>query len=116
LFVGGAHGTLPGMIFGSAFCTLGQFLYNEFGVQRLKFISRRYPVPSSRPPPSTVSELSEPPAPKKPAFDRLIHAIGLKKLSDEEYLAQMREERATYIRRIAELEAQLEADRDLKHP
>lgn len=116
MFVGGARGTLRGIIFGSVFCTLGQFLYNEFGVQRLKFISRRYHVPSSRPPPSTVSEPSELPEPKRPVFDRLIHAVGLKKLSDEEYLAQMREERAAYIRRIAELEAQLEADKDLKHP
>jgi len=101
-------------MFGSIFCTLGQALYNEFGVQRIKFISRRYPIPSQ---PSTpiALEPSEPPAPKRPLLERMISAIGLNKLSDEEYLAQMREERAVYLRRIAELEAQLE-EKNPKHP
>jgi BMFP domain-containing protein YqiC len=38
----------------------------------------------------------------------MVSAIGFNRLSDEEYLAQLREERAAYLRRIAELEAQLE--------
>ncbi|KAI0256652.1 hypothetical protein BJV78DRAFT_1117210, partial [Lactifluus subvellereus] len=103
----GTRGTFTGMMFGSVFCTIGQLLYNEFHVQRIRFISRRYPAPSSRPPPPTR---------KKPLFDRLIHAAGLKRLSDEEYLTQMREKRAAYLQRIAELEAQVEADKDLEHP
>jgi len=92
------------MVFGSVFCTLGQVLYNELGVQRIKFISRRYAVPAS----PVVAVLPEPPVPKQPLFDRMIHALGLKKLSDEEYIAQMKEKRAAYLRRIAKLEAQLE--------
>jgi hypothetical protein len=91
-------------MFGSVFCTLGQVLfYNEIGVQRIKFISRR-----SRPPTPTVPELAEPCIPKQPLLDRIIHAIGINRLSDEEYLTQMREERAAHLRRIAKLEAQLE--------
>jgi hypothetical protein len=100
------------MMFGSVFCTIGQLLYNEFHVQRIRFISRRYLAPSSRSPPPTVPVLSEPPEPKEPLFDRLIRAVGLKRLTDEEYLAQMREERAAYLQRITELEAQVEADND----
>jgi hypothetical protein len=38
----------------------------------------------------------------------MIHAIGIYKRSDEEYLAQMREKRVTYLRRIEKLEVQLE--------
>ena len=103
------------MMFGSVFCTLGQVLYNELGVQRLKFISRRYTIPSQPPTPSTVSGLAEPSMPKKPLLDRMIHVIGINKLSDEEYLAQMREKRAAYLQRIGKLEAQLEEDNSSKY-
>jgi hypothetical protein len=112
--LGGIRGTFTGMMFGSLFCTLGQVLYNEIGVQRIKFISRRYPIPS-HPPAPTVSGTADPPMPKQPLLDRVIHAIGINRLSDEEYLTQMREERAAYLRRIAGLEAQLEEDRNTKN-
>jgi hypothetical protein len=101
------------MIFGSVFCTLGQVVYNEMGVQRLKFISRRYYTPQP-PTPSTVSGLVKPSVPKKPLLDRMIHAIGINRLSDEEYVAQMREKRAVYQRRIEKLEARLEEDKSSK--
>ena len=104
--LGGTRGTLTGMMFGSVFCTLGQMLYNEIGVQRIKFISRRYPIPPQLPTP--------PPVPKKSLLDRMVHAIGVNKLSDEEYLAKMREDRAAYLRRIAKLETQLEEDSNSK--
>jgi hypothetical protein len=112
---GGTRGTFTGLMFGSVFCTLGQLLYNEFGVQRIKYISRRHliPSPSSMP---IASEPSNPPSPKRPLFDRMIHAIGFNRLSDEEYLAQLREKRAAILRRIANLEAQLEEEKDPKHP
>jgi hypothetical protein len=42
----------------------------------------------------------------------MIHVIGISRLSDEEYLTKMRRERAAYLRRIAELEAQLEDTRN----
>jgi hypothetical protein len=115
--LGGTRGTFTGLTFGSVFCTLGQLLYNEFGVQRIKFISRRYPIPSE-PPTRTpiVLEASEPPAPKQPLLDRIIHAMGLNRLSNEEYLVRLREERAAYLRRIADLEAQLEEEKNSKHP
>ncbi|KAI0301986.1 hypothetical protein BC826DRAFT_904548 [Russula brevipes] len=88
----GTRGAFPGLMFGSVFCALGQLLYNEFGVQRLKFISRRYPI--SHHPVPTVSEPAEPPIPKQPLLDRIVHAVGFNKLSDEEYLVQMKEKRA----------------------
>jgi hypothetical protein len=110
--LGGTRGTITGMMFGSVFCTLGQVLYNEMGVQRLKFISRRYPISSQPPTPSTVFGLGEPS--KKPLLDRMIYAIGITRLSDEEYLAQMTEKRAACLRRIEKLEAQLEEDKSSK--
>ena len=113
--LGGTRGTFTGLMFGSVFCTLGQLLYNEFGVQRIKYISRRHIIPSPSPTP-IASEPSKPPAPKQPLLDRMIHAIGLTRLSDEEYLSQLREKRAAYLRRIANLEAQLEEEKDSKHP
>ena len=112
---GGIRGTFTGMMFGTVFCTLGQMLFNELGVQRIKFISRRYPIPS-QPPTPTVPELAVSPIIKQPLLDRMIHAIGINRLSDEEYLTQMREERAAHLRRIAKLEAQLEEDKNLNNP
>ena len=93
-------------MFGSVFCAVGQLLYNELGVQRVKFVSAASPRPSP-----SVSEITEP-VHKEPLFDRIIHAIGFKKVPDEEYLAKMKEERATHLQRIAELEAELQADKD----
>jgi BMFP domain-containing protein YqiC len=46
----------------------------------------------------------------------MIHAIGFNRLSDEEYLAQLREKRAAYLQRIANLEAQLEEEKNAKRP
>lgn len=115
LLLGGTRGTFTGLIFGSVFCTLGQLLYNEFGVQRIKYIARRQLIPSPSPIP-IASEPSKPPALKRPLFDRMIHAIGFNRLSDEEYLAQLREKRAAYLQRIANLEAQLEEEKNAKRP
>lgn len=112
---GGTRGTFTGIMFGSVFGILGQTLYNEMGVQRLKFISRRYPISSQRPTSPAVSGLAEPSVPKKPLLDRMIHVIGISRLTDEEYLAQMREKRAAYLRRIEKLEAQLDEDKSSKN-
>ena len=113
--LGGTRGTFTGMMFGSVFCTVGQVLYNEIGVQRLKFISRRYSISSQPPTLPTISELAEPSVPKKPLLDRMIYAIGINRLSDEDYLAQMKEKRAASLRRIEKLEAQLEEDDSSKN-
>ena len=99
-------------MFGSVFCTVGQLLYNELGVQRVKFVSRTSPDASPQLPSPIASGIPELPVPKEPLFDRMIQAIGFKRVSDEEYLAQMKGERATHLRRIAELEAKLQADKD----
>ena len=111
LFQGGTRGALTGMLSGSVFCAVGQLLYNELGVQRVKFVSRARPSASPQSPLS-ASGITEPLAPNETLFDRIIHAIGVKRLSDEEYLTRMREERAAYLQRIAELEAKLQADKD----
>jgi hypothetical protein len=101
-------------MFGSLFCAVGQLLYNELGVQRVKFVSRASPAASTRLPLPIDTGIHELSVPKEPLFDRMVHAIGLKRVSDEEYLAQMKEERARHLRRIAELEAKLKADKDVK--
>ena len=99
-------------MFGSVFCAFGQLLYNELGVQRVKFVARTSLNTSPQLPTPLAPGIPELPVPKEPLFDRMIQAIGLKRLSDEEYLAQMRGERATHLRRIAELEAKLQVDED----
>jgi hypothetical protein len=100
------------MMFGSVFCAVGQLLYNELGVQRVKYVSRSSPTASPRPPLPISSGITELPVPKEPFFDRMIHTIGLKRVSDEQYLDQLREQRAAYLRKIAELEAKAQVDKD----
>ncbi|KAI0273584.1 hypothetical protein BC834DRAFT_966089 [Gloeopeniophorella convolvens] len=107
----GPRGAAGGILAGSIICTLGQVLYNEIGVQRIKYVSRGLSAAPSLPP-LTAPVLVNPPEPEKPLFDRMINAIGLTKLSDDEYLAQMKKQRAACLRRIAELEAEAEADKD----
>lgn len=103
-------------MFGSVSCAVGQLLYNELRVQRVKYVSRSSPAASRRPPLPISSGITELPVPEKPLFDRMIHAIGLKRVSDEQYLAQLREQRAAHLRRIAELEAKAQADEGSEHP
>ena len=77
---------------------------NEFHVTRMKYIvstmsQNQKPTPSSSTPISTPEEKSA------LLWERVLSLIGLKQLSDEEYIAQLQRQRAAALARIAELEA-----------
>ncbi|THH13859.1 hypothetical protein EW146_g6404 [Bondarzewia mesenterica] len=96
----GSRGALPGLTIGAVGCSLVQLLYNELQVQRVKYVSRKLQVVA----PVVQQDPVDPPEPKRPLSERVMGLIGLKKLSDEQYLAKMKNDREICLRRIAELE------------
>ena len=83
---------------GAVGCTLLQYSANELGVQRVKFVSRRLGIATPVQQPVGSSE------PTRPLGQRIAGLLGFKSLSDEQSIAQMKQDRDTYMKRIAELE------------
>jgi hypothetical protein len=99
---------LPGALTAGAICTLLQLAYNELGILRLKYVSR-YPSPVQplhHPPPVAV-------VPQKHTLERILITLGMRSLSDEEYLRKLKTTRDIHLKRIEELELerQLEAEK-----
>ncbi|KAF9469369.1 hypothetical protein BDZ94DRAFT_1182175 [Collybia nuda] len=107
----GPKAILPGALTAGAICTLLQMAYNELGVTRLKYISRLNKE-------DPISKIDVPsistPIPQggaKSFSEKVLTLVGLQPISDDEHLAKMKIKRETYLKRIAELEAQLEVER-----
>lgn len=115
----GPRAILPGALTAGALCTILQMAYNELGVARLRYISRLNEE-SSLPLPATGSPSHvSPPITQKAAksfSDKILTTLGLQPVSDEEYLTKMKKTREMYIKRIVELEAQLEIEKGKEDP
>ncbi|KAI0664643.1 hypothetical protein C8Q70DRAFT_938621 [Cubamyces menziesii] len=89
-------------------CALVQLGYNELGVMRIKYVSRKLqeaqrPADVVAPTPVPVpTEAAD--KPKVSFVDRLMGIIGFRKLSDEEYLKVLKKQRDEALERIAVLE------------
>ncbi|ETW85974.1 hypothetical protein HETIRDRAFT_100471 [Heterobasidion irregulare TC 32-1] len=94
----GSRGGLSGLAMGAVGCTLLQYSANELGIQRVKFVSRRLGIATPGQQPVGSSE------PTRPLGQRIAGLLGFKSLSDEQFIAQMKQDRDTYMKRIAELE------------
>jgi hypothetical protein len=64
------------------------------------------PVAPTPPPPDSSERV--------PVAQRILTALGLIQVSDEEYLLKLKRTRAVYQKRIIELERQSEEERELK--
>ncbi|TFK55067.1 hypothetical protein OE88DRAFT_1653703 [Heliocybe sulcata] len=127
----GRAGIIPGAVTGSLACAFLQLSYNELSVQRLKYISRRLnkvrPAEAEPKPPVLVAQETQAPAsipeppiesqsdsgsePRKPAWERFIGLFGLSKITDDQYLERLKEERDAYIKRIRMLEERIEEEK-----
>ncbi|KAI0362400.1 hypothetical protein OH77DRAFT_49082 [Trametes cingulata] len=92
-------------------CTLLQLGYNELGVMRVKYVTRRIQETQPRfdatpAPPPTLPEAQK--EPKITFVDRIMGIIGFRKLSDEEYLKTLKKQRDEALARIAVLERERE--------
>lgn len=112
----GVRAILPGALVVGAATTFLQYGYNELSVMRLRYVSNLHKSTSVEEHASgktvtqALNDVSE------PAFQSLMKLFGVIPLSDEEYLAKLRKSREIYLRRIGELEKQIEAERLTKNP
>ena len=96
---------MPGVVTASVLCSLLQLGYNELGVMRIKYVSRK--IDEARQPIAAKSEvMTMPPEPSKPILQRVFEWMGMPKISDEEYLQKLYAKRADVLRRIAQIEAE----------
>ncbi|KAI0957944.1 hypothetical protein AcW1_006170 [Taiwanofungus camphoratus] len=107
----GRPGIIPGITTAGLVCTFLQLAYNELGIARIKYVSKKMQESSSVTPPEPSTFPSTPPfdkntdlEPPRPVIDRILTYLGFHKLSGDEYLDMMKRKRDGYLRRIAELE------------
>ncbi|KAJ7063494.1 hypothetical protein C8F01DRAFT_1133239 [Mycena amicta] len=93
---------LPAALTVGAASVVLQAAYNELHVQRIKYIGQL-----SRPPPPEPESVIE--AHKPPLRERILGALGVRTLSNEELLVKLTHERERHLKRIAELEVEKEA-------
>ena len=107
---------MPGVVTAGLVCTMLQFAYNELGIARIKYVSRKLQPPPPPPAPSTSSSVVPQPAlpapqvddePKLSLSERVFTALGWHKVSDEQYLERLKLKRGMYLHRIAELEREM---------
>ncbi|GJE90787.1 hypothetical protein PsYK624_069310 [Phanerochaete sordida] len=101
----GPAGIVPGVVTATILCSLFQLGYNELGVMRIKYVSRKLQE-AHQPQPAKREVITLPPEPARPMLQRVFEWMGMPKVSDEEYLQKMYAKRADVLRRIAEIEAQ----------
>lgn len=89
----------------AAICVLLQYAVNEADIARLRYISRQRGTLTGQPPDTLAPE--RPPS----LTQRIIRAVGIRKMTEDEYLEKMKKTRDHHLQRIAELERQLEAER-----
>ncbi|KAJ3567719.1 hypothetical protein NP233_g6179 [Leucocoprinus birnbaumii] len=114
----GPKAAVSGAITVGVAATLLQLGYNEVQVQRLKMISRRRsmtPSPvSAEPQPVFTPAASEPVAPLEQESTswkaKALSILGVKRLSEDEYLERLKLQREHHLLRIAELERKLEEE------
>ncbi|KAI0819542.1 hypothetical protein BC628DRAFT_1402114 [Trametes gibbosa] len=83
-------------------CTLLQLGYNELGVMRIKYVTRKIQEPTAPNPLPVPPE--RPDEVRLSFFDHLLGIIGFRKLSEEEYLKTLKKQRDEALARIAVLE------------
>ncbi|KAF5389884.1 hypothetical protein D9757_003630 [Collybiopsis confluens] len=105
-FTRNARGILPGAISAGVLCTLLQYMYNESKIIRLEYLVYKRQTSQQAPSGSTSSPVSQS-SDAKPWAQRLLSTIGITSLSDEEYLASLKKQRDTHMKRITEIEHEM---------
>ena len=114
----GRHAIVSGAITTSAACILLQYACNELGIARLRYISTLQEEnkslitqPSLKP--HNGKQVYEP---SGSVFQQILKAVGLIPVSDEEYLAKLKRTREVYLKRMVELEQQVEEEKTTTLP
>lgn len=119
--IAGPKAALPGAITVGAICTLLQLGYNEFGVQRLQYISRQHaPEAGSHlnaiPQTGVNTKALESASAEQPLSwkAKILSLMGVRRMSEEEYLERLKLQRDSHLMRIRELERKLEEEKKAK--
>ena len=107
----GPAAVLPGAVTAAVVCVLLQYTVNEADIARLKYISQQRLESTSQPPADPPLEHTLAHEPSPTLIQRIIQAVGIRKMSEDEYIERMKKTRDHHLHRIAELERQLEAER-----
>ncbi|KAF5373728.1 hypothetical protein D9758_000727 [Tetrapyrgos nigripes] len=110
----GPRAILPGGFTAGVLCSVLQYMYNELKVARLIYLSHELKNSPSRPTSNTTDSqprtvvvhngLPSPASPGKTWTSTLLEYIGVKSISDEEYLKVLKSQRDGHLKRIVELE------------
>ncbi|OBZ69244.1 hypothetical protein A0H81_10779 [Grifola frondosa] len=112
----GRAGIVPGATTAGLLCTILQLAYNELGIMRVKYVTKVMQKPEQSlddfsPHSSVGHPISSSTPPKKPLGERILTSLGFKQISDEEYLQMIKRKRDGLLRKIAELETEVEVER-----
>ena len=114
----GRSAILSGSLFGGALCVFLQYAFNEANITRLRFISERQATNGNavvrEPSVRSKYQTSESTHPEPGPWASLLQLVGLKSISDEEFLERLKRRREVFQGRIAELEKQAEEERVMK--
>lgn len=110
---------MPGLSTGGFVCALLQLVYNEVQVARVKYVSKHLTDSQvvHAPTPQDARPVAPPPLPRepqKPLSERILTTLGFQRLPDDTYLEKLKRSRDEHLRRITELEREVEAERHSK--
>jgi hypothetical protein len=95
---------MPGAVTATLFCSALQIGYNELVLARLRMLAQPRTVHVG-----VLSKRRQ--EPSTPFLETVVKNLGFDRMSDEQYLAVMRKTRDDHLRRISELEEQIERER-----
>jgi spore coat protein CotH len=88
-----------------------QYACNELGIARLRYISK---LQEEYKPSFKLQNGKQVYEPSGSAFQQLLKAVGLVPISDEEYLARLKRTRDVHLKRMVQLEKQVEEEKNSK--
>uniref|UniRef100_A0A0W0F855 Uncharacterized protein n=1 Tax=Moniliophthora roreri TaxID=221103 RepID=A0A0W0F855_MONRR len=101
----GPRTALSGATAASVICTTLQYIVNELKVVRLQYLAEKAKHHERL-------GIQPSPSPPEPWTKSILKFIGITPLSNEEYLKKLRLQRDIHLKRIVELETQLEKERE----
>jgi len=114
----GRHAIVSGAVTASAACIVLQYACNELGIARLRYISKLQEENKSLTTQPSFNLQNGKQVYEAPGsvFEQLLKAVGVIPISDEEYLVKLKRTRDVYLKRMVDLENQVEEEKNTKMP
>ena len=114
----GRHTIVSGTVTASTVCIVLQYACNEIGIAKLRYVSKSQEENKSliTQPSSKLQNGKQVYEPSGSVFQQLLKLVGLVPVSDEEYLTKLKRTQEVYLKRMVELEKQVEEEKNTKKP